>query len=785
MLRELSKVELRYDAILAVIRDGIERVAHASRRQARRTFTGFPRHAVRRCRWLPCQRDDVHYSARRLPWRGSGCAATDASLELRRNMNHRQPNPGLKKALLTGVALGVSALVLGACGSGGSSATNTGSTSTSTSNTGSSSSSTTTSVAPHKTGGTVYWAQGAAAPPNYIFPFTSLQYFSVTNLQDFQYLMYRPLYYFGPHTTTSPNVDFTNSLAAAPVWSNGGKTVTVTLKGWKFHDGTTVDAQSVIFWMNMMKAEYANWAGTAPGAVQFPQNIVSYSAPQGPTGLTVVFNLNHTYNDTWYLYNELSQITPMDTAWDVTSLTGKPASGGCSKVPSGNISWTSTATTSNVPATSAEKALVTACTAVWTFDTDNNGTAKHPAMGSNLPTFATNPLWQAGTDGPWVLKTFDAKSGACTFTPNPSYSGPQKPIISSFVEVPFTSEDAEFSALAAGGPTAPQVGYLPSADITSNAISPTQAGAQNSQLTGSYNLSESQGWVVNYYPDNFNSTKGASGHAGAVFHQLYVRQALQTLINQPGMIQAYDKGYGYPTYGPAPVYPPNSFATPLEKSPGGPYPFSESKAVALLTANGWKVVPGGTSTCIKPGTAAGDCGAGIPAGTPLSFSEVYASGSATVTKIVDYEKSEWAKAGIQVTLSAQPFNNVLKIAVSCAPKPTPACHAWDFANWGGGWLYAPDYLPTGEEIFATGAGSNSGDYSDATNDKLIVQTNQSTSGTVFSQWVDYLAKQLPVVWQPAGSGAEEIAKNLGGVLPINALETLNPEYWYFCNGTCP
>jgi len=610
-----------------------------------------------------------------------------------------------------------------------------------------------------------------AVTPNNIFPFASLQYFSVANLTQFQELMYRPLYYFGPHTTTSPDVDFTTSLANAPVWSNGGKTVTVTMKGWKFHDGSSIDAQSVIFWMNMMKAEAANWAGTAPGPDQFPFDIVSYSAPQGATGLTVVFNLNHTYNQTWFLYNELSQITPMDTAWDVTSLTGAPASGGCSKVSAGD-------------STGMAKSLVTACTAVWTFDTDDNGTSKHPAMATDLSTFATNPLWKAGVSGPWLLTAFDAKSGESTFTPNATYSGPQKPIISTFVEVPYTSEDAEFSALAAGGANAPQVGYLPAADITSPAPSPVQAGANNPQLSATYNISEAAGWVINYYPENFNSTKGANGHAGSVFSQLYFRQALQTLIDQTGMIQSYDRGYGYPTFGPAPVYPPNSFATPLEKSAGGPYPFSESKAISILTANGWKVNAGGTSTCVKPGSAAGDCGAGIPAGTPLSFSETYASGSATITKIVDYEKSEWAKAGIQVTLNAQPFNDVLKIAVSCFPKPTPACKAWDFANWGGGWLYAPDYLPTGEEIFATGAGSNSGDYSNKTNDNLIVQTNQSTSATVFSTWVDYLAKQLPVVWQPAASTAVEIAKNLGGVLPVNALENLDPEYWYYCNGSC-
>lgn len=32
---------------------------------------------------------------------------------------------------------------------------------------------------------------------------------------------------------------------------------------------------------------------------------------------------------------------------------------------------------------------------------------------------------------------------------------------------------------------------------------------------------------------------------------------------------------------------------------------------------------------------------------------------------------------------------------------------WQLENWGGGWEYSPDIYPTGEEIFATGAGSTS------------------------------------------------------------------------------
>jgi len=616
----------------------------------------------------------------------------------------------------------------------------------------------------------MYYAEGAAAKPTWIFPFASLSYFSVTNLTDFQELMYRPLYYFGPPTSTAPDVDFDLSLAAAPVWSQNNSVVTINLKGWKFNDGTVVDAQSVIFWLNMMKVEgAANWAGYAAGANQFPGNIKSYSA-SSPSSLTVTITLDSSYAPTWYLYNELSQITPMSEAWDVTSLTGAAGSGGCGVVPSGQI-------------TGAEKSIVTACTKVWTFDTDNGGNSKTPQMAGDVNTYGSNPLWTKGADGPWILAPngFNGTSGEATFVPNPNYSGPQKPIISKFVELPYTTTGAEFNALAAGGSTAPQVGYLPPENTTAKPAgsNPLSAGPNAAQLKNNYTLVVAPSWVINYYPENYDSTLGANHHAGMVFRQLYFRIALQELINQPGMISAYDKGYGVPTYGPVPVYPANNFASALEKSPAGPYPFSEQNAINELKTNGWNVVPGGVSTCKTAGTAKGDCGAGIPQGTPLNFTEVYVGGNPTLADIVNYEVSEWAKAGIKVTTKQNTFSGVLGIAVPCLPKVTAKCQAWDFANWGGGWLFAPDYLPTGEEIFASGAGSNSGNYNDMKNNNLIVETNKSANSSIFTTWENYLAQQLPVVWQPAGVGETEIASNVGGVLPINALANLTPEYWYF------
>lgn len=616
--------------------------------------------------------------------------------------------------------------------------------------------------------GTAYFALAPGVTPNWIFPYASINYFSSANLTQFQYLMYRPLYWFGAPTSTSPDVDYALSPAKAPSWSKDGKTVTITLKGWKFYDGQAVDAQSVIFWLNMLMAEgrFADpaddeWAGSTAG--EFPYNVTSYSAPGGRHGNIVTITFDRRYSTVWLLYNELSQISPMAEAWDVASLTGAPGSGGCGAVATGDMTGAATKQ---------------ACTAVWTFDTDDNATASHLQMAGDLATYATNKLWLEGVDGPWTLSAFNDSTHQSTFVPNPRYSGPQKAHLAKFVEVPYASDGAEFNALAAGGPGAPTVGYLPSQNTPPKpaGLGPTTAGPNASQLSRSYTLHQTEAWQISYFPANFKSTLGAGGHAGAVFRQLYFRQVLQELVDQSGIISTAFKGYGVPTYGPVPVYPANNFAHGVELSPHGPYPFSVSTAIATLKAHGWSVEPKSTTFCKTAGTATGDCGAGIPAGTPLIFTEAYASGMPSLAQAVKYEVSTWAKAGIEVTLVAEPFAVVVS-AVSCY-HPTTVCHAWDIVG-AGGWEYDPDILPTGEAIFATGAASNTGDYSDARDDALIKETTENSNLKVFYQWENYLAQQLPLIWLPTAAGEVEISNRIHGVLPVNALENLTPEYWYY------
>ena len=585
---------------------------------------------------------------------------------------------------------------------------------------------------------TATYAEQPQTAPDYIFPFMSLAFFSVANINQFQELMYRPLYWFGNGST--PNLNPSLSLADNPVYTDNGTTVTVTLKPYKWSNGETVTAQDVMFWMNMLHAEKANWAGYAPGTI--PDDIKSITE-NSPTELT--FTLTSSVNSYWFTYNELSQLTPMPLAWDITAAGAAPGSGGCSAAPYGTAD--------------------TACAAVYTFLSKQAGYDPANPKGANnsLSTYATNPIWQV-VDGPFHLTHFDA-TGNITMVPNPTYSGTVKPTIKKLVMLPFTSDTAEYNALVGGKVN---VGYLPVQDITASTSNPLVAGANNPRLSSKFNLDPLYSWSINYFPYNYNSTAD-NGNAGKIFSQLYFRQAFQYLVDQTLYISKLYHGYGVPTYGPVPTEPPNSFASTLEKS--NPYPYNPGKAKSLLSAHGWKVVAGGQTTCQKAGTASDECGAGIPVGAKLAFTLQYASGLTITANTMNAEKSSWAQAGIKVTLTSASFSSVIGTAIPC-----PSGCAWQMQNWGAGWVFAPDYYPTGEDLFQSGAGSNSGNYSDATNDANIKATN--TSSVSLTNYENYLAKQLPVVFQPNYvTDMTEIQKGLDGVTPQSPLWAINPEAW--------
>ena len=582
----------------------------------------------------------------------------------------------------------------------------------------SSSKSASSGTAPLK-GGTAVLSEPPAQTPNYIFPFMDPSVSTNQNLFDFTYLMYRPLYWFG--VGSQPVINTSLSLASTPTFS--GRNVTINLKNYKWSNGTPVTAQDVMFWINMMKAVPQDWFGSVPGG--FPTNVSSIKVVSS-TELTMT--MNKQYSSTWFLYNNLSQITPMPAAWDRT------ASG-----------------PSNCDTT------VSDCAAVYAYLA---GQAK------DLSTYATSPIWGI-VDGPWKLSAFNA-DGHVTFVPNKSYSGPVKPKLSAFEEVPFTTDSAEYDVMqSSSSSTKIDYGYIPASDLPSKSAG-SSAGANPLSSKG-YTLAPLYAWGIGFYVMNFQSTTGN----GPIIRQQYFRQAMAYLMDQQGVISGPLRGYGSVTVGPVGSTPVSKFLSAQGKQ-GDPFPFSIAKAKALLTSHGWKVVPGGATSCVDPAK----CGPGIAQGKTLDFNFPYASGLSWLASEMTELQSNAAQVGIKLNIEPQPINQVTSVAAANCVAVKVSCD-WDMANFEG-FTFSPDYLPTGDVLYKTGATSNYGAYSDAQNDAMIDKTLTSSNLSYMYSWQDYLAKQLPFEWQPFPAyQITEVANNLKGALPQSPTLSINPENWYF------
>jgi peptide/nickel transport system substrate-binding protein len=93
----------------------------------------------------------------------------------------------------------------------------------------------------------------------------------------------------------------------------------------------------------------------------------------------------------------------------------------------------------------------------------------------------------------------------------------------------------------------------------------------------------------------------------------------------------------------------------------------------------------------------------------------------------------------------------------------------------GGWAYnGPGFEPTGEPLFATGAGS--GNYSDPKMDQLITATHTSNDIATFHHYATYGAQQLPAIWAPNPYAIQAVSTKLHGV-SFSPLWVLFPEYW--------
>jgi peptide/nickel transport system substrate-binding protein len=354
--------------------------------------------------------------------------------------------------------------------------------------------------------------------------------------------------------------------------------------------------------------------------------------------------------------------------------------------------------------------------------------------------------------------------------PNKSYSGPVKPKLAAFEEVPFTTDAAEYDVLQSpNSSTKIDYGYLPPEDAPDKAAGAT-VGAN--PLHG-YTLAPLYAFGIDYYSINEQSNTGNA----PIMRQLYFRQAMAYLTNQAAVIKGPLRGYGTPTVGPVGSTPATQFLSPTGKaqvSSGiGPFPYNPAKAKSLLTSHGWKVVPGGVSSCVDPAK----CGPGIAAGKTLSFNFPYATGVQWIAAMMAQLQSNAAQLGVKLNLEPKPAAQV-GAGGNCVVGKIPC--TWDMAYYGNGWTFSPDFLPTGDTLFMCNAVANIGGYCDQANDALIQKTLTSSNLQDMYTWQDYLAQQLPEIWAPdAAAQLTEIASNLKGALPQSSTLSINPENWYF------
>jgi peptide/nickel transport system substrate-binding protein len=565
------------------------------------------------------------------------------------------------------------------------------------------------------TGGTVTYASSTfASPVSNIFPLVSIENAIPSNFQATD-LLWTPLYWFGQKgsLTYDPKL----SLAEAPRYSDGNREVTITLKNSaKWSDGQPVTSRDVEFEINLAKADESSLFEYVPG--EFPADISSVTIDSAKT---FTLNLTGAFSTEWFTQSQLYWLAAFPQhAWDKTSTSG----------PTGSDDMT--------PA---------GATQVLNYLVDQ---AKNPN------TYASNPLWKV-VDGPWKLSEFKT-DGYAVFVPNTAYEVGPKPTLAKFIMQPFSSDAAEANDLATGALT---YGYVPISDLSAKA----RFEAQGYKLYP-WPLLSLSGITI-----NFNNPT-----IGPAFQQLYVRQALEDLIDQKGDINAFLGQAGFPTVGPIPsvVKVPGVPAPPTN-----PYPYSPSKAKDLLTAHGWNVVANGTTTCADAGTGANQCGAGIVQGTKLAFSVLYPSGSPSLQNEMDTLKSDMSRDGIDVAVQADTLAQVVSTALPCTSGPSCAWQAIDYGSPGD---YSLMPYPIGDEFFETGAPSNIGNFSSPAVDADIVALRTApTAAAETAAWKTYdtdVTDQLPQLWMPnAVAQVSAISTKLSGATPQNPLFMIYPSTW--------
>lgn len=563
-------------------------------------------------------------------------------------------------------------------------------------------------------GGVVTIALTPGLTPNYIYPYPPAATGGTVIGYD---LMWRALY---RTSLEGEPFDAATSLAEEPVISDDGHTATIPLKDHSWSNGKPVTADDVVFTFDLLKAAIAespaNWAFYTPG--QFPDGVTVTAAD----ARTAVFSFEKPYNPS-YLVSLLQLLYIMPSAdWSIAA-TGGPV----------------------LDYTQPENA-----TAIYHYLT---------GQSEDQSTFVTNPLWQI-VNGPYQLSAFEPTTGSFSLTPNKKYSGPGDSRIERVDFKAFTSPSAVYNQFAAG-------------ELTTGRLDASFASKIDDLRKKGYNVygapspARFDGLVINFdnKVDNFDKIIG----------QLYVRQAMQHLIDQPGYIKSRGIHSGtatanYSTGGLNSAYPP-------EFGDRATYPYDVKAAEKLLTDHGWKVDAEKGTTCVRPGTGDDQCGEGIPKGQKITFTIASANDPAFVGARDLAFVSQLKKVGIDAKVVTKSLNYMYEnYGNSYAPDNADK---WAMQDFG---AFVQTSYPTSNNAFNTGGSFNLGSYSNPEADKLIEASTFGADPKALSAEVTMLSKDLPVLFFPTPDNLIVWKKDLSG--PPSTFRSMlkfvySPEQWYF------
>ena len=596
-----------------------------------------------------------------------------------------------------------------------------------------------------KAGSTLTVALPVGSVPTSVFPFYSAAQCTTTNI-DYWQLTTRPGYWFGlgSGTTEVPSISPLNQPTFHTVGPN--TVASFSTKGWKWSNGTstaTMTARSVAFWINMDKAQRNAGAnascGFAPG-FGFPDQIVSVTYPGGLGGNAVTVTFAGHPSAQWLLYNELSQIVPLAPAWDTTNGSN---SAGCSTEAFAAVT----------------EAGHDACSNVFTY-----------LSGIQI----NDPIWK-WADGPYRQQSAEYSGGNPDGNDvqiaNTDYSGPVKAqAAKTVVYKPYTDLAPEIADLQANKL---DFGFVDPTDVT-KAPGPGKAGANKLPNMTNYKTVGTVTYGVFYWMFNFNdhfSTFHTAGHPtwASLNNQTYFRQALQVSDNQATVIAHVDNGYAAPTFSAIPTYP----HTPFSAGVTNPFPYSATRGKLIMKAHGWNVTTS-PATCAKSncGTAANP----IPKGTKATEIVLVPSGDPAVTQLTGDEVNSILKgSGIKIVPKYE-------LATTVQAACFGGAAIWELCGYGG-WIYAPDFYPSGEVLFGSGSSSISGGFVSSEMNALIKATTtngnlalNAKSPRFHTSFAEFTATDEPFLWQPTPTGFIEQAKSVVGAQPPSPLANFNPEY---------